>query len=128
MYIYVTQQRGRVPISVFRVEGFVNINNAETLRETAREAHASGTRHILIDLTDVPAMTSDGLRALHYIYLLFDDDQQSGAGARLDTCVQPSAHLKLLNPSLHVRQLLDTAGFSDVIEIHDDWQRAINSF
>ena len=128
MYIYVTQQRGRVPIAVFRVEGFVNINNADSLRETADQAHASGTRHVLIDLTDVPAMTSDGLRALHYIYLLFDDGAQSGSNISFEAGMQPSAYLKLLNPSSHVRQLLDTAGFADVIEIHDDWQTAINSF
>ncbi|HEX5690420.1 MAG TPA: STAS domain-containing protein, partial [Roseiflexaceae bacterium] len=124
MYIYTTQQQGRVPITIFRVEGFVNINNADSLREAASQAHANGSRYVLIDLTDVPAMTSDGLRALHYIYLLFDNDDQSSAPSSPNAGMQLSAHLKLLNPSSHVRQLLETAGFSDVIELHNDWQAA----
>ena len=127
MYIYTTKQQGRVPITVFRVEGFINITTADSLREAAGQAHANGSRHLLIDMTDVPAMTSDGLRALHFVYLLFDTDAQSSTSMSLDG-VQPSAYLKLLNPTSRVRQLLETAGFSDVIEIHDDWQAAINSF
>jgi anti-anti-sigma factor len=97
----------------------VNINNADKLRDAASQAHANGARYVLLDLTDVPAMTSDGLRALHSIYLLFDDEQ-GGAG--------PTAYMKLLNPSSHVRLLLDTAGFAEVIEMYDDWQSAIDSF
>jgi anti-anti-sigma regulatory factor len=132
MNLTVSQEQGRVPITVFRIEGRINLGNAEALREAARAAVQNGMRYLLIDLTDVPSMTTEGLRALHYIYLLLGDDSSEQPGQETptepDATPHTSPYLKLLNPSPHIRHVLNTAGFSDFIELHDNRDAAITSF
>jgi anti-anti-sigma factor len=127
-----SQDQGRVPVTIVRIEGRVNLGSAEALRDSARTAVENGTRDILIDLTAVPSMTTEGLRALHAIYLLLDEvakeGSAGGADPEPDQTIQVSRHLKLLNPSPHVHNVLNIAGFTEFIEVYDNQQAAIASF
>lgn len=124
MEIAVSQEQGRVPVSVFRVRGRVNLGTAEQLHAEARRAIESGARDLLLDLSEVDSLTSAGLRALHHIYNLLQDEsstEQSGG-------VVKSPHIKLLNPPAGVRSVLRIAGFDMFLEIHDDLEAAVASF
>jgi len=66
MEITVSQEQGRVPVTVFRIKGPVTDNLA--IEQRAQEAYDGGARHLLIDLSDVPYMATAGLRALHAEY------------------------------------------------------------
>lgn len=124
MEIAISQEQGRVPVTVFQVKGRVNLGTAELLQAEARKAIESGARDLLLDLSEVDSLTSAGLRALHHIYNLLHDESptgQSGGDVK-------SPHLKLLNPPAGVRSVLKIAGFDMFLEVHDDLKAAVASF
>jgi hypothetical protein len=71
MDIKVTEKTGRVPVTVFQLDGRINIGTADDLRQRAKDIFDSGFQNLLLDLTQVKSLTSEGLRAIHFIYNLF---------------------------------------------------------
>ena len=53
MEITVSQQRGRVPVTVFHVKGDINTETYEQFQAQAQQAIQAGTRHLALDLTEV---------------------------------------------------------------------------
>ena len=130
MKISVSQEQGRVPVTVFHIDG--NLTSEEELQEMATQAYEAGTRNILLDLTDVPFMASAGLRALHYIYTLLRTDapdESPGAVRKgIASGSWTSPHLKLLKPNRNVLEVLRTTGYDMFLEILTDRKHAIESF
>ena len=122
MNIRVAQEQGRVPITVFHIQGQMNLGTAEQLEQAARAALDGGTRYLLVDLSEVSSLTSAGLRALHGLYRMLGAFSADGREAR------KSANLKLLNPLPDIRRVLQVAGFDSFIDIHDDFRTAVASF
>jgi anti-anti-sigma factor len=122
--VTVAQAGGRVPVTVFHLQDRVNLGNVGELEQAAREAYGRGVRDLLIDLTDVPSITSAGLRGIVSIYkLLLGDAPGASPGGP-----QKSAHLRLLNPTPYVRDVLNMAGLTDYIEIYENLEEAVASF
>lgn len=130
MEITVSQQQGRVPVTVFRLKGPVT-DNVE-LERHAQEAFDGGARNILLDLSEVPYMATAGLRALHTIYTMLrsdapeESDEAAKAGIAAGTYTSP--HFKLLKPTGHVLEVLRSAGYDMFLDIHRDAKQAIESF
>ena len=89
-------------------------------------------RDLLLDLTAVPYMSSQGLRALHTIYTLLrtdapnESDEAVKQGIRAGTFSSP--HLKLLNPSPKVVEVLHLTGYDMFIDSYRDRDAAIAAF
>lgn len=131
MKITVAQEQGRVPVTILHVEGSLDSASHEQLQTAAQEALASGARHLLIDLAQVPYMSSAGIRALNHIFNLLQPDsdkskQAMEKGLRDGTFKSP--YLKLLNPTPHVLQVLQMVGLDMFIEIHHTLRDAVASF
>lgn len=130
--IAVSHMVGRVPVTVFRLEGRVNLSNSEKLEKMAREAHEYGMRYMLMDLSGVPSITSAGLRAILYTYRLLENNPASKSSpASLEPApelISKSAHFKLFTPSPQVLKVLQTAGFETFIDIFENMEEAIASF
>jgi hypothetical protein len=128
--IRVSEEHGRVPVTVFRVEG--EVTEWESLPTRAREAFDAGTRNLLLDLSDVPYMASAGLRALHAIFTLLRTDAPSESDATMFKGIAAgtfkSPHLKLLRPSRQVLEVLNATGYDMFLEIHRDYNAALASF
>ena len=129
MNIEIVEEQARVPVTIFRLADRINLGNTEQLEQKAREAFDKGTRYLLIDLTNVPSMTSAGLRSIQVIYKLFEQGafskHKEAAGK------QPagkSAHMKLLNPNAELRRVLNLVGFDAYIDIYDNEQEALKAF
>src|SRR5512134_3305820 len=71
MNIIVSQEQGRVPVAVMRLEGQLDGQNFQEVIGKAREVYDSGTRNILLDLDALTYISSAGLVALHTIALMF---------------------------------------------------------
>ena len=67
MEITVSKQQERVPVTVLQPHGDVDASNYNELINKAREQFNSGAGDFLVDLSDVPFMSSAGLVALHSI-------------------------------------------------------------
>ncbi|HEX2697777.1 MAG TPA: STAS domain-containing protein [Anaerolineales bacterium] len=136
MEITVSKQQGQVPVAVVQPHGDVDASNYTELVNKVEELRKEGTNDFVIDLSDVPFMSSAGLVALHSIAILMRGekpvDSQSGWGALKamdrdrDRGVQK--HVKLLNPQQYVAETFDKAGFTQFFEIFSDLQKAVASF
>ena len=115
--VKVSKAEGSVPVTIFELQDRVNLGNTAQLEQAARDAYASGTRDLVIDISKVDSFTSAGIRALLVIYkLLAGDDGKK------------SKHVKLVSPTPYVREVLEVSGVADSIEIYDSLEKAIASF
>ena len=136
MNLAVEHAQGKVPVTILAPEGDVDGSNYQTLIAKAQELHASGTRYLLLDLQQVPYMSSAGIIALHSISKLLEGealpDLEGGWEAIHDVeREQPAtthAQLKLLNPQPRVDRLLDMSGLAQVFEVYRDRAAAVQSF
>jgi len=132
MEITTTQEQGRVPVTVFRLKGELDAIFAGKLREQSREAIAAGTRHLLLDLAEVPYIASAGLRAFQEIFNLLREDSVDKGDTALQQGLRDgtykSPHLKLLNPTRLAVEALSTAGFDMFLEIHHSLKEAVASY
>lgn len=132
MDITISQEQGRVPVTVFRIRGNVDAATAGEFERKVREATAAGTRHLLLDMQDIPFISSAGLRAIHAAFIelrnltpdMPDKDMRDGINAG----TYKSPQLKLLNPSTNVSTALHTAGFDMYLESHTNLKKAVASF
>ena len=136
MQINFSQQEGRVPVTIMQLIGNVDASNYTDVIAKAQDAYNEGTRDLLIDMSQVPYMSSAGLMSLHAVVLIFAgksvqskesnrpsfrsvDPQRDGAGFQ---------HAKLLSPQMAVEQILDVVGLKQFFEIHNDLEKAVQSF
>jgi anti-anti-sigma factor len=132
MEIVVSQMQGRIPVTVFQLKGEIDANCYEQLQAEAHQAHETGTKDIVIDLSQVKYISSSGLRALHHIFMLLrtdaanENDEAMKKGLGDGTFKSP--HLKLVNPPSTVREVLKTSGFDMFLEIHSNLKEAVASF
>lgn len=136
MNISVSQVQGKVPVTVFKVDGQLDGQSYQDLIQKGREAYQAGWRDFLIDMTDLSYISSAGLVALHSMALMLrgEDMPNTEAGWSAFRSMSKTsasgkqAHIKLLNPRTEVRNVLDMVGFGAVFEIFADLDEAVKSF
>lgn len=134
MEIKVSTESGKVPVTVMHVEGNIDSSTYQIFKTEADQLLQGGARHILVDLSHAPFVSSAGLRVLHELFnqlrALTPDanssEQAVKAGIAAGTYKSP--HLKVLNLSPETRTAFDLAGFSMFIETFTDFKKAIASF
>lgn len=134
MEIKVSTENGRVPVTVVHVDGNIDAGTADIFKAKADELIKGGARHMLVDLSHVPFVSSAGLRALHGIFNtlrslnpeanLSDDAVKKGISAG----TYKSPHLKLLNLTKETKSVFELSGFDMYIETYTDMKTAIASF
>lgn len=128
---------GRVPITIVTLDGELDASNFTALVATVQGLYTSGTRHLLLDLSELRFMASSGLVALHSIVRILGgeapDDAEAGwnalhavshdvAGGSSQTNVQLSG----AQPG--VQRVLDRTGLSRLFVVHPDRAAAIAAF
>jgi len=132
----VSQLSGRVPVTVLKPSGDLDASNYLDLIAEARKTYDAGARDMLLDLSDVPYMSSSGLVALQSIAAMLrgeaPPDPNEGWGAiramHRDRDAGPQAHLKLFNLQPRVDMILETVGFKRFLEVASDLESAVASF
>ena len=136
MNLTVEQAQHHVPVTILGLHGDLDATNFEAVIAKARELYKEGTRHLLLDLSDVAFMGSSGLVALHSIVMLMQGEEppdpeygwQAFHDLDRDLDAGPQRHVKLLNPRPRVQQTLEVTGMHDFFAIFTDRQAAIASF
>lgn len=128
MQIDVSQREGRVPITLLHIKGRIDGDNFEQLQTQADEAIETGTRNLLLDLTEVNFISSAGIRAIHTIFKQLQTGAANEADAMSQASSAKSPHLKLLNPPPEVRRIFKAVGFDIFLEIYDNLDEAVASF
>ncbi len=113
-FIHVTQRQGRIPVTIFQLVDRINLGNFAELERIVKEAYDSGTRDLVIDLSQIEALSSIGVRALVIVHKLLSTDGQK--------------HLKLSGLSSSMRDVLEIAGITQFIDVYDTVDEAVASF
>ena len=112
------QVQGRVPVTIFHLQGWLDAQSEEQLLAAARTAYDKGARFLLLDLAKVDTLTSAGMRAMQKVYKLFTpSDEQFKV-----------AHVKLCNAPPQVYHVLGITGFLQNIPNFESQQAALDSF
>lgn len=136
MEINISQENGKVPVTVIKVAGQLDGQTYQQLISSAQEALKNGTGNILLDMSDLTFISSAGLVSLHVIALLLrgeampDLDHGWAALKSVNKSRESGMqqHVKLLNPRPEIVNVLEMVGFSSFFEIFDDRQKALDSF
>ncbi len=136
MEITILTQQGAVPVTVMKPHGDVDASNYAQLVSKVEALQKEGAKDFILDLSDVPFMSSAGLVALHSIALMLRGaapaDPESGwvALKSIDRSREAGMqkHVKLLQPQQYVAETFDKAGFTQFFEIFSDLRQAVASF
>lgn len=112
------QKQARVPVTVFRIGGWLDAQSEEQFLETARLAHDEGARYLLIDMSDLDTLTSAGMRAIQKVYQMFTPPDDPLKAARLKLCNAP--------PQIY--NVLGITGFLQNIPMYESMASALDSF
>jgi anti-anti-sigma regulatory factor len=136
MEIIVSKEQARVPVTVLQPHGELDGSNYRELIARGQAAQKAGAQYILLDLSDVPYVSSAGLVALHTIANLLRGDQPGDTASgwealhamRRDLGTGAQQYLKLCGVQSDVQRVLTLAGLTDFYEIYPDQAAALASF
>lgn len=112
------QIENSVPVTVFHISGWLDVQGEEQLLESARETYDRGTRYLLIEMSDLDTLTSAGMRALQKVYQMYTPKDES----------PKIAHIKLCNAPPQIYNVLGITGFLQNIAMYDSEKAALDSF
>src|SRR5512140_16984 len=136
MDLTVSTLEGPVPVTVIQPHGDVDASNYAQLVSKVESLQKDGAKDFVLDLSDVPFMSSAGLVALHSIAIMLrgerPTDPQSGWAAlkSIDRTREAGIqqHVKLLQPQQYVAETFDKAGFTQFFQVFSDVHQAVASF
>jgi anti-anti-sigma regulatory factor len=131
MEISISIEQAKEPVAVMRLKGSLDASNFLEVVTKAQEIYQNPARDLIIDLSEVPFISSAGLVAIHKIALLYSGVPQGvEENTRPDATHNSSArrHVKLLSPPLVVDQILETTGLKLFFKVFTDLDSALKSF
>ncbi|MFL5734505.1 MAG: STAS domain-containing protein [Chloroflexia bacterium] len=136
MQMTYSQVAGKVPVTVLKLDGNLDGSSYQSVIAAAQSLYDKGTRHLILDLTNVPYMSSAGIVALQSIAAMLrgegapDPDMGWSALHAVERDLSTGARqpLKLLNPQPNIDHVLETVGLKSYLEIYTDLNTALASF
>ena len=132
MDVIISHDQGRVPVTVFRVDGDIDSSNHEELERIVFKEIDAGTRYVLFDLSTVPFMSSAGFRTFMKVFkrlrALSEGVGEEDLHKGINSGTYKSPNLKVYKPNKLVTGTMKIAGFDMFLEVHEDMPTAIASF
>jgi anti-anti-sigma regulatory factor len=124
-------ESGSEPIAIMHLIGDLNASNFVLVSDKAQELYLNPARRLIIDLSEVPSISSTGLAAIHKIALVY-----SGVPHRIEENVNPDfthssnarKYVRLVNPQPEVDKTLESAGLKLFFKVFKDLESALASF
>ena len=134
MEIEVSIHEAQEPVAVMRIKGKIDASNFVEIINQSQEIYKKPVHNLILDLSEVPFISSAGLVAIHKISLMYSGGQQEveqqGKETRPDFTHNANARkrVKLLSPQPGVDQILEMAGLKLFFKVFYDLESAIQSF
>jgi len=128
MEITVTLQQANEPVAIMRLQGDINASNFVLIVDKAREIYKNPARNLILDLNEVPSISSTGLAAIHKIALLYSGVPDEMKHPDLTHSSNARKRVKLLSPQPDVEKTLETAGLKLFFKVFRDLESALKSF
>src|SRR5207344_3404429 len=128
---------GRVPITIVSLDGELDASNFEHFTDEIGQLYAAGTRHLLLDLTNLTYLASSGLVALSSIVRIMRGepplDPEAGWGALHSLGLDASGdttqtEVQLVGPQPGVERVLQRTGLDRLFVVHPDRATGIAAF
>ncbi len=128
---------GSSTLAVLDLNGELDASNYLDVIEYVRRLYASGTRQLVIDLSDVSFLSSSGLVALHSAALVMRGDEPPSPDLGWSAFHAIASDVEqegfetcctLVNPQGRVRKSLEMTGFSAFLHIYDNVDTAVQAF
>ena len=124
-------ENGSEPIAIMRLIGEIDASNFIQISDKAQELYMNPARRLIIDLSEVPGISSTGLAAIHKIALVY-----SGVPHTIQENVNPDfthssnarKYVRLVNPQPGVDKTLESAGLKLFFKVFKDLDSALASF
>jgi anti-anti-sigma regulatory factor len=130
----ITTERPRDDVAIVGLSGELDASNFERVIETARELHAQGAHHFVLDLSSLTYMGSSGLVAIHSAAIVARGGQPPSPEDGWDVIHRMSndvatgvsdGSLRLVGPSPAVDRVLERTGMKRLFEVHPDRDSAL---
>ena len=136
MEIAVQEVQAKVPVTIMQLQGELDASNYLQVVARAKELYAAGSRHLLLDLSNLAFMASSGLVALHSIVLIMNGEEppdpeygwSAFRAAAKAAEGQPAVVCKVLNPQPSVDRTLEVSGFKTFLGVYTDLETALAAF
>ncbi len=128
MNITVSIEQAREPVAIMRLQGNIDASNFVEVVDKAQDIYQNPARNLVIDLSEVPSISTTGLVAIHKIALLYSGAPEEKAHPDLTHNSMARKHVKLLNPQPAVDQALANAGLKLFFKVFHDLESALSSF
>ena len=128
MEITVTLQQVNEPVAIMRLQGNIDASNFVQIVDKAQEIYQNPARNLILDLSEVPSISSTGLAAIHKIALLYSGVPDQMKHPDLTHNSNARKHVKLLSPQPDVEKTLETAGLKLFFKVFRDLESALQSF
>lgn len=102
------------PVTVFRLQERINLENFAELEALTSNEYANGMRKLILDLSEIPGLSSIGVRAVVVIHKILSAD----GGNPLKIAAAPPP----------VRDVLQIAGITQFVEMYDTVADAVASY
>jgi hypothetical protein len=132
MDVTVSQEQGRVPVTVLKVVGKTDSASSDEFLSKVMGIIDRGARYLILDLSGLVYMSSAGLRVLREVFgklrELSPDESEKEIYAKIRDGSFKSPHLKLLSPTKDVLEVLKMSGYDMLVSIETDFKKAVASF
>lgn len=124
------------PLAILAINGELDASNFQDLIAKGKELYQAGIQHLLLDLGEMPFMSSSGVVALHSLILMLrgqaPHDVQAGWEAfhaiDRERGTGSQDYVKLLNPQPKITLTLQKTGLDEFFETYTDLPTALASF
>jgi anti-anti-sigma regulatory factor len=128
MEITVTLQQASEPVAVMHLQGNIDASNFVQIVDKAHEIYQNPARNLILDLSEVPNISSTGLAAIHKIALIYSGVPEEKTHPDLTHSSNARKRVKLLSPQPDVEKALETAGLKLFFKVFRDLESALKSF
>lgn len=127
-----TTENARVPVTIISPKGEIDSSNHQVFQTEGETLIKNGACYLLINLKDVPYMSSAGLRVIHTLFNklreIHKDVNDEELRKKMSTGGYKSHYIKVSHLSERVKEVFELSGFETYIESYDDISSAIKSF
>jgi len=126
--ITTSQIQGDVSVTVLHLAGHLHGATEQNLVDRARQAYEDGTRHLLLDMSDLDVLSSAGLRAIQNIFKLFTPESDVEVMRQHSDEPYKSPYFKIVCAKPEIYYILNITGFLQNILIYNNISEATDSF
>jgi len=118
-------------VAVMQIKGEINASNFTKVVDKAREIYRNPADNLILDLSEVPSISSAGQVAIHKVALIFSGSEKDVEPDQNPDFTHSSSarkHVKILSPRKDVDQSLANAGLKLFFKVYTDLETALESF